>query len=137
MYDHTLYRRRTPFSRYFLQAFSTKEILKRHIKDCFIINGKQKIVMPKKREYVEFKNFEIKVKSTFIIYADFESILVTEDKGKQNPNELYKNKYQTHIACTYGYKLVCVDDKFNNRFKTYLCKDAIHNFINNMIEKSK
>ena len=36
------------FVAYCLQAFSTKEILKRDIKDCFKINGKQKIIMPKK-----------------------------------------------------------------------------------------
>ena len=42
--------------------------------------------MPKKGEYVEFKNFERKIKSPFMIYADFESILVLEDNGKKNPN---------------------------------------------------
>ena len=46
-----------------------------------------------------------------MIYADFESILVPEDNGKQNPEESYTNRYQKHIACSYGYKLVCVDDK--------------------------
>ena len=34
MYDHTLYRGRKHFCRFHLQAFSTEEILKRHIKDC-------------------------------------------------------------------------------------------------------
>ena len=29
--------------------------------------------MPNKDEYVKFKNFEKKVKSTFMIYTDFES----------------------------------------------------------------
>ena len=33
------------FCRYCLQAFSTEEILKHHIRDCFKINGKQKIIM--------------------------------------------------------------------------------------------
>ena len=33
-----------------LQAFGRVEILKRQIKDCFKINGKQRIQMPKKRE---------------------------------------------------------------------------------------
>ena len=33
-------------------------------------------------------------------------------------------------------QLVCVDDKISNPFKTYLCKDAVYNFINNMIEES-
>ena len=42
--------------------------------------------MSKKGENVKFKNFERKVKSTFMNYADFESILVPEDNGKQNPN---------------------------------------------------
>ena len=30
------------------------------MKDCFKINGKQTIKMPKKGEYVKFKNFEKK-----------------------------------------------------------------------------
>ena len=56
MYNDTLHRRKKYFCRYCLQAFSTDEILKRHIKDCFKINGKQRIIMPKKEEYVKFKN---------------------------------------------------------------------------------
>ena len=35
------------FCRYCLQALSTEEILKRHIKDCFKINEKQRIMMSK------------------------------------------------------------------------------------------
>ena len=35
MYDHTLHRDRKHFCRYGLQAFSTEEILKPHVKDCF------------------------------------------------------------------------------------------------------
>ena len=47
------------------------------------------------------------------------------------------NKYQKHIACSYGYKLICVDDKFSMFFKTYLDKDAVYNFSNSMIEEGK
>ena len=43
--------------------------------------------MPKKAEYIKFKNFGRKIKSPFMIYADFESILIPEDNGNQNPNE--------------------------------------------------
>ena len=93
--------------------------------------------MPKKGEYVKFKNYKRQIKSPFIIYADFESVLVPEDNGKQNPEEYYTNKYQKHIACSYGYKLECVDDKFSKPFKTYLGKDAVYNFINSMIEETK
>ena len=45
--------------------------------------------MPLKGKYVKFKNYERNIKSPFIIYADFRSILVPEDNRKQNPNEPY------------------------------------------------
>ena len=57
------------------------------------------------------------MKSSFRIYADFESLLILEDNGEQNQDESNNNKYQTHIACCYGYKLVCVNDKFSKLFK--------------------
>ena len=98
---------------YCLQAFSTKEILKHHIRDYFKTNGKQRIIMTKNGEYVKFKNYERKIKSPFIIYVNFESILAPEDNRKQNPEESYTNEYQKHIACSYGYILVCVHDKFS------------------------
>ena len=40
------------------------------------------------------KNYDRKIKSPFMIYADFQSILVAEDNGKQNTKESYTNKYQ-------------------------------------------
>ena len=87
MYDYTLYCGRKYFCRYCLQAFSTEGTLKRHIKNCFKNNDKQKVIMPKKCEYIKFKNYERKIKSSFTAYADSESILVPEDNGKQYPKE--------------------------------------------------
>ena len=74
----------------------------------------------KKGEYVKLKNDERKINSPFIIYADFENTLVPKNNGKQNPDETYTNKYQKHVVCSYGYKLVCADDKFSNLCKLYL-----------------
>ena len=48
--------------------------------------------MPKIGEYFRLKNYERKIKLPFMIYADFETILVTEDNGKQNPKEFSTNK---------------------------------------------
>ena len=78
-----------------------------------------------------------KIKSPLKIYADFKSILVQEDNGKQNLDESYSNKYQKHIACSYDYKLVCVNENFNEYLKTYFREDAVYNFIDSMIEESK
>ena len=63
MYQHTLHRRRKHFCRFWLQDFSTKEILKRRIKNCFKINGKQIILMLNEGEYYKFRNYERKIKS--------------------------------------------------------------------------
>ena len=81
--------------------------------------------MPKKGKYVKFKNYERKIKSPFIVYAEFENILVPGSNEKQTPEEPYMNKYQKYIACSYGYKLVCVDDNLSKSFKTYLGEDAV------------
>ena len=95
--------------------------------------------MPKRGENVTLKNYERKIKSPFIIYADSESILVAKNNRKQSPNESqsYTNKYQKHVACCcYVYKLVCVNNKFSKPFKTYLGKDAAYNFVSSMIKES-
>ena len=48
----------------------------------------------KKVKLLDSKNFTRKIKSPFIIYADFQSILVPENNGKQNPDAFYINQYQ-------------------------------------------
>ena len=93
--------------------------------------------MTKKGEYIKFKNYKRKIKSSCMNYADFGSIFLPGNNGKQNPKESYKSKYQKHIACSCGYKLIYVDDNFSKSFKTHLGKDAVYNFINNIIEESK
>ena len=93
--------------------------------------------MAKKGEYIKFTNFGRKIKSAFLIYADFEKILLHEDNGKKNPNESYTNKYQKHAPCSYGFKLVCAGDKFSKSFKSYLGEDPVYNFISSTIEESK
>ena len=113
MYYHSLHRGRKHFSSHHLHDFITEKNLKRHIKDSFKINIKKTIKTNKKNQYVNFKNLEGKLKSPFMIYSDFESILVTEGNGKQNPNKCSTKKYQKTFACCYGYKLACIDDKFS------------------------
>ena len=59
-----------------------------------------------------------------------------EDNGKQKPDESCMNEYKKHVACSYGYKLVCVDDKFNKPFKSYFGQDAVYDSIDSMITES-
>ena len=60
-----------------LQSSTIPAKLERHVDDCFEINGKKIIrTAKKKKETVKFKNYTRKIKSSSMIYADFESILV-------------------------------------------------------------
>ena len=77
--DIVLHRGRTHFCRYCLQDFRIAEKLNCHIKDCFKIDDKQRIKISKQGEYVRLKNYKRKIKPSFMIYADLESILVPED----------------------------------------------------------
>ena len=45
--------------------------------------------MSEKGEYAKFKNYETKIKSPFMIYVDFECILMPENNEKENRKESY------------------------------------------------
>ena len=95
------------------------------------------IKMPKKSKDTRFKHYERKIKSPFIIYSDFESILDPEENGKQNLDESYTNKYRKHVAYSYDHELVFFDDNSRNPFKSYLGGHAIDNIMNSMLEENK
>ena len=58
------------------------------------LNGKQTIKIPKMGEYITFRNFERKKNSPFMIYADFESVLVPEG----NESKIWMNLLPTNIG---------------------------------------
>ena len=66
-----------------------------------------------------------------------EVLYCQKKNGNQNPEESYTKKYQNNVACSYGYKLKCVDNKFSKSFKSYLGGDAVYNFISSIIEERK
>ena len=57
MCNHSLHLGRNYFCRYCLQAFRTAEKSECFVKDCFKINGKKTIKMPKKGDFIKFKTF--------------------------------------------------------------------------------
>ena len=68
------------------------------------------------------------------MYGDFECVLIPlTDNIDFGPNS---KKYQDHIVCSYGYKLIYVDERYIKPFKTYIGKDVIDKFLNDMIKKS-
>ena len=60
--------------------------------------------------------------------------IVPEGNRKQNTDECYRSKHQKHVVCRYGYKVMCVDDKFS---KSHLGEDPVYSFITSMTKESK
>ena len=60
------------------------------------------------------------IKATFVIYGDFECVLIpVADNNDLGPST---EKYQNHFVCSYGYKLICVDERYSKPYKTFLDK---------------
>ena len=58
---------------------------------------------------IHFKQLAI----PFKIFSDFESILNGDKNNDKNNNGSYTKNYQSHIPCSFAYKIVCTDDKFS------------------------
>ena len=85
--------------------------------------------MPKKDEYVKFKNFERKTKSNKL----FQYLKIIENKIQMRVILInIKNMFLAVMVINQ-----CVDDKFSKRFKSYVGEDTLYNFISCMIKKSK
>ena len=58
---------------------------------------------------IEFKNYFKQISLPFKIYNDFKCNL----KSAENYEGSYSRKYRDHVACSFAYKLVCIDDELN------------------------
>ena len=95
-----------------LQCFSSEKVLIEHKENCLIINGKQSVKL--KSGSISFRNYFKQLPVPFKIYDDFECLLKGFKSSDKN-NGLYTKKYQDHIPCSFGYKFVCVDNKFSKK----------------------
>ena len=82
-----------------------------------------------------FKIFKRSTKAPFIIYADFECVLIpSTDNINSAP---HNKKFQDHFVCSYGSKLICVNERYNKTYETYSGEDPIDKFLNNMVNESE
>ena len=118
MFNKTRHKGKKYFCKSCLQCFSSESVLNGHKKDFLLINGGQNVKLEK--GYIEFKNFNRQIPVPFKIYPDFECLLKSCDVGINNNDCFnYTKKYQNHIPCSFGYKVVCVDNKFSEDVVLY------------------
>ena len=116
-----------------LQHFSSEIILERHKDDCLIANVEQRVKLD--GGYVEFKNYSNKMRVPFKIYADFECILKKCDNVIGSCDSSWSVKESEHVPCGFGYKVVCVDDKFSKDVVVYSGKDCVSRFISCILDE--
>lgn len=126
------------FCMYCLQCFSSGDMLFNHKEVCLKINGKQTIKMPAKGTKIYFKHFYKSSENPFIIYADFESLLVPINTCNKPFDNSYTNEYQKHEICSHAYKVVCcVHDKYTKPVKIYRGLDAAYKFVEDILKENE
>ena len=108
MFKKTKNKNKKYFCKYCLQCFGSENILVEHKENCLVINGEQCVKLSKGS--IIFKNHSKQIHAPFKIYADFEFILKETGVSECNftgKNSSYTKKYQNHIPCGFGYKVVC------------------------------
>ncbi|CAB3982653.1 Gastrula zinc finger [Paramuricea clavata] len=123
-----------------LHSCVSKEVLEKHKETCLEVNGTQVVKLPKEGPKIKFENHRNSMPVPFVIYADFESILVPEDRKVESGNPEDKSStdlYQTHKACSFGLKTVChYDDKYSGEYKSYVGEDAALVFLKTVLKES-
>ena len=127
------------FCKHCIQHFPSEDRLEKHMMDCIVLTKCQAIQMPAEGEVIKFKSFRETVKIPFVIYADLESILqkltVTQ---KEEMGQEQTEKLQKHVACSYGYKVVCCyDEKLSKPFKMYRGMDSVNKFFTDIFEEEE
>ena len=101
-------------------------------KNCLAINHRKSVLLTEEGQYVLFQNFKRLGKAPFIIYGDYEYVLIAvTDNIDFCPNT---KKNQDHIFCTYGYKLICVDDLYSTAYKAWFGEYAIDKYLHDMMK---
>ena len=63
----------------------------------------------------------------FKMYADFECNLESYEGS-------YSKKSQDHISCSFAYKVVCVDDKFNKTVVVFRVKMLLMDLLKQLLK---
>ena len=137
-YNVTKSHHRKHFCLYCLQPFTSEDRLEAHKRDCLIINGTQRIEMPKEGSQVYFWNHRKRLPVPFVIYADFEALTSKIDSCSPEGNKSYTQAYQKHEPSGFGYKVVChYDQKYSKPTVIYRGENVIQKFIQHLFREVK
>lgn len=77
---------------------------------------------------MEFINHHRKMHVPFVIYADFESLIV--------PQSTESNDIQKHVPCSFAYHIVCTPDNTKNKTVLYRGEDCSKKFVESIRDEA-
>ena len=114
-----------------LQGFTSIESRDKHYKYC-IDHEAVKISMPtEKDKWLQYHDGQKQLKVPFIMYADFESILMPINDSQDT------NKINEHIPCGFGVYSKFAYGDIQDPLKIYRGKDCVEKFINHIEKEAK
>lgn len=82
------------------------------------------------------KDIESQLQLLFVIYEDFESILLKHEFAERSPNGPWSDKYQTHQACGFGLHTVSTGKRFFKDPLTYFGEESAEKFLDKVLKES-
>lgn len=110
-----------------LQFFNDKLNLRSH--KC----NKILEVLPEKDSFIKFKHYERQQKINFVIYADFECLLLNFKEQKSENTKTLKK----HQPSCFGYYICCSHNQDLNKYVSYRGTDCVQVFIQSLIHDAK
>ena len=97
-----------------LNHFPNEEKLKIHEEYC-LKNQAIRIEMPEKGSFISFIHHNRSIKVPFVVYADFEAFTEEISTCEPNDKKRFTQKYQRHRPSGFCYKIVCFDERYNQK----------------------
>ena len=108
-----------------LTRVTSLEVADKHSKSCKSMTDIQtQLVLPKPGEKVKFKNIRKQFKQPYVVYADFESLIIKHES-------VFGNSFTTHKheVCSFAYVLVTADSGHHSHPYIYRGPKATHEFL--------
>ena len=122
----------TYFCQYCLHGFTKESLLQNHIKYCSV-HSPTKIEMPNEEEkWLKFKDFAKQIRVPYVVYADFESLLVEMPSDTESTSQTKKIRH--HVASGFTYKVVSAVPGQTFPHVTYRGQNVADVFIEQMLK---
>ena len=125
--SENIHQRKSEYCMNCLTRFPSEAKLKKHEAVC-VLQGK--VIFPEKdKATMKFENFQNKWRVPFVVYADFESLLVKPEAQEEETRKIINN----HVPIAVSYSVCSIDPKWRREVKCYTGTDCSEWFMKEML----